>query len=246
MRYRLFSVFLSVLFLCGSLFASVQRWHRMETQDFVYDVSGQTVQIRAYTGTSDNVTIPDTIEDKTVTEILSRAFYENTQIRCVSLPCCLLRIGDYAFYGCEKLERITFPDSLVTIGSYAFSQCGEIVRITVPKEVDDIAEGAFSGLQALREAVISAHCRIGEAVFADCPVLQTVTFLGDVREIEKEAFFNDPMLRSVVLPKSVCAVGERAFGYVCGETIGTYTKAADFSIESQSIQVQRYAEENGF
>lgn len=246
MRYRVCSVFLSVLFLCGSLFVSVQRWQRLENRDFVYDVSGNTVQICAYTGTSENLTIPDTIEGKTVTDIMPRAFYENTQIRCVSLPCGLFRIGDYAFYGCEKLERITFPDSLVTIGSYAFSQCDEIVRITVPKQVDAIEEGAFSGMQALQEAVISAHCRIGEAVFADCPVLHTVSFLGNIREIEKEAFFNDPLLRSVVLPNSVRAVGERAFGYVCGEAIGTYAKAADFSLESQSIQVQRYAEENGF
>ena len=246
MRYRLYSIVLSAALVCGSLLLSLERWTAAELKGFSYVVSGNTVQICSYTGDAEIVSIPDTIDEKTVTEILPRAFYENPHIRSVELPFHLRRIGEYAFYNCAQLERITLPDSLVEIGQYAFSQCGMLSCVTIPKKVSVIREGAFSGMNSLQKAVIYANCRIGEAVFADCPVLQSVSFLGIIHEIEREAFFNDPMLKSVNLPASVSAIGERAFGYVCGQTIGTYTKAVNFVLLSESAQVHRYVEENGF
>ena len=65
--------------------------------DFTYLISGNNVVITGYEGDGGNITIPDRIENSSVTEIKASAFSGKTGITEVTLPSSLTTIGNYAF-----------------------------------------------------------------------------------------------------------------------------------------------------
>ena len=52
-------------------------------------------------------------------------------IKTISLPNSLIRIGDLAFNGCTSLTEITIPASVEQIGDYAFLGCESLTSINV-------------------------------------------------------------------------------------------------------------------
>lgn len=56
-------------------------------------VTGDTVVIYGYSGSSATVTIPTTIRGKTVSRISENAFRSNTTITSVFIPTCIMYIG---------------------------------------------------------------------------------------------------------------------------------------------------------
>ena len=66
-------------------------------------VTGDTVVIYGYSGSSASVTIPTTINGKTVSGISENAFRGNTTITSVFIPTCIEYIGSGAFVGCSNL-----------------------------------------------------------------------------------------------------------------------------------------------
>ncbi len=73
-----------------------------------------------------------------------------SQVKEVSLPRGLTRIGDYAFYSCTALTSINLPSSVKTIGEGAFEQCQSLVSLYLPKNVTLIDAYAFTGCTKLR------------------------------------------------------------------------------------------------
>ena len=66
-------------------------------------VTGDTVVIYGYSDSSASVTIPATINGKTVSGISENAFRNNTTITSVFIPTCIEYIGSGAFVGCSNL-----------------------------------------------------------------------------------------------------------------------------------------------
>ena len=92
-----------------------------------YKITGDEVAITSYDNeASGALTIPATIEGKTVTSI-----------------------GERAFYYCEGLTTITIPDSVTSIGKYAFSQCRSLTSVTIGAGVTSIGNGALYGCKSL-------------------------------------------------------------------------------------------------
>lgn len=66
-------------------------------------VTGDTIVICGYNGLSASVTIPTTINGKTVSGICENAFRNNSTITSVFIPACIERVGFGAFMGCSNL-----------------------------------------------------------------------------------------------------------------------------------------------
>lgn len=66
-------------------------------------VTGDIVVIYGYSGSSASITIPTTINGKTVSGISENAFRSNTTITSVFIPTCIEYIGSGAFVGCSNL-----------------------------------------------------------------------------------------------------------------------------------------------
>ena len=66
-------------------------------------VTGDTVVIYGYNGASATITLPTTINGKTVSGISESAFRGKTNITSIFIPTCVEFIGAYAFTGCSNL-----------------------------------------------------------------------------------------------------------------------------------------------
>ena len=78
------------------------------TADFVYeDITSDTVRLVKYNGTDSSVTVPETHDGKTVTEIGPDAFLNNTTLTDIDLPDTIKIIGARAFKGCTNLSSMT-------------------------------------------------------------------------------------------------------------------------------------------
>ena len=92
-------------------------------------------QSYAITGANSNIygdiTLPSTYNDKPITTIGERAFYECTSLTSVTFGenSQLTTIGESAFSGCDSLTSIVIPDSVTTIGSYAFEYCTGLTNV---------------------------------------------------------------------------------------------------------------------
>ena len=74
-----------------------------EGEPFQYENCGDHVEITAYAGSSEHVTIPHDINGLPVTAIADKAFYNMDFIESIDIQAELTTIGQFAFAGCSSL-----------------------------------------------------------------------------------------------------------------------------------------------
>lgn len=149
--------------------------------DFTYEESDGKLTITGYKGSAGELTIPSTIDAKTVVAIKDHAFHErsgsDTKGKClkkVTISEGIKTIGLLAFCGCDNLETVTFPESLTDMGAQSFLQCSKLKAITIPAGVTQIQNSAFQET-ALEEVIIPGTVtRISSAAFRLCSQLKRV------------------------------------------------------------------------
>ena len=194
--------------------------------------------------------------------IADYAFNHQDNIKTVSLPESVVRIGRSAFYSCSNLERIKMPESAVSVGRYAF---------TDTKLYDDEYNPDTDGVVYIDKTAytLKTHqffpdseiaVKEGTKSIADFAIvgknpytIDAVTIPDSVIWIGDHAMTENRGLKSITIPSSVTHIGYHAFGYygaskydivspeeeiykVEGFTIYGYTNSA----------AEKYAKENGF
>ena len=199
--------------------------------DYTYKVNADgTATIMDYTGSGGDITIPETLGGKSVTEI-SRMKRDSgsTTVTSITIPKSVKRIGDSAFntflalkkvafaagselesigkdafHWCKVLEEIELPSSVKTIGESAFEECESLGSITLPEGVSGIAQYTFEGCKNLTTVSIpSTAANIGYRAFRDCSQLEEIVIPEGVSSIETQAFLDCTRLSKVYLPKSL-------------------------------------------
>ena len=199
--------------------------------DYTYKVNADgTATIMDYTGSGGDITIPETLGGKSVTEI-SRMKRDSgsTTVTSITIPKSVKRIGDSAFntflalkkvafaagselesigkdafHWCKVLEEIELPSSVKTIGESAFEECESLGSITLPEGVSGIAQYTFEGCKNLTTVSIpSTAANIGYRAFRDCSQLEEIVIPEGVSSIENQAFLDCTRLSKVYLPKSL-------------------------------------------
>lgn len=105
--------------------------------DDTYEVSG-------YNGTAAELTIPSTHEDKNVTSIGEKAFYNADVLTSVTIPGSVTTIAKFAFEYCTNMTSVTMLDGVTTIGQAAFSHCTKLADVTIPESVKSVEVDAFT------------------------------------------------------------------------------------------------------
>ena len=105
--------------------------------------------LKAYKGTAETVTIPETV--KVIGDGESYIFGMGSSVKKVIIPDSVTAIADYAFGYATKLETVEFSKSgnLKTIGSGAFNIASAITSLEIPEGVTEIGTRAFVGTHAL-------------------------------------------------------------------------------------------------
>lgn len=156
-------------------------WLSSQTAEFV--TIGDNILLE-YNGSSETVTIPDTIK----------------------------QIGGYAFFGNDTMKKIVFPGTLVSIGNFAFDKCTALEEISFSEGLLSLGAYAFHWCTALREVELPDSLKIlGNSCFSDCKRLERAILKGEETAVPSMAFNGCLALREVVMPENIVSIGANAF-----------------------------------
>ncbi|MCM1271963.1 MAG: leucine-rich repeat domain-containing protein [Clostridium sp.] len=98
-----------------------------ESSVWVYsELDDGTVEIVEYHGRGPEVVIPEKIDGKTVSKILSDVF-GGANLVSIKIPSGVTTIDEYTVVNCDNLERIEIPESVKHIDRSAFYKCNKFV-----------------------------------------------------------------------------------------------------------------------
>lgn len=195
-----------------------------EDGTFYFDEGdGETAILTNYVGkatSGDHVVIPSVFNDRTVTVIGDRAFYNLAAIVEVTLPDTILEIGDYAFARCTELTEINIPDAVLTIGEGAFIECTGLTKVTLGKELETIGDKAFNGCTALASIDLPAGLEtIGTGAFAFCKSLPELVVPSSVLSVGEMAYTDCVGLESITFVSEGTRIADHAFEHADGTNL---------------------------
>ena len=193
--------------------ASKVFWGMNVTQNgFVYSLKNG--QSHNYIGDNKtNITIPQNIDEFTITSIGAKAFSNCPDLQSVSIPATIKSIDKTAFKGCNNIKTLTYDtDSL----GQSFAGCNSLETVIVGNNVTIITNGTFEDCSNMRSATVGTLVKtIGDRAFANCSELRELTIVSSVlSNIGKEAFRGCYKIKTATVPNSVSAIGKDAFHYV--------------------------------
>ena len=185
-------------------------------------------QVFAECSSLKEIYIPDNI-----TAIQKAAFYECTALGQVTGAKNVEMLGEMAFNGAKSLETYPFGDKVCSIGNSAFSGCSSFKIDKIPDSVTFMGTWAFgktaietiefgSGLTYINSYAFSYCSNLTKVTFpsniesikiyafSHCPKLKNVIFTEGLKTINEGAFTGS-IIKEAVIPKSVSAIGSRAF-----------------------------------
>ena len=189
-------------------------------------------EITKYSGTEEDIVIPDFYNQKPVTAIGDEAFKDCTFLKDIKIPpYCVTSIGKSAFSGCTSLTSITIPDRVTEIGSYAFENCNSLTSVTIPNSVTSIGISAFYKCNSLTSVTIgNSVTEIGSFAFVACTSLESVFYLGTIEQwcnisfaytnsnLSSNPLYNtaklyisETLVTDLVIPNTVTEIREGAF-----------------------------------
>lgn len=195
---------------------SVCYFHK-PSEGLFYEINddGETAKLTGKgTCTGTAVYVASAYEGKPVTEIEADVFKGCTDIKTVSLPDSLERIGTNAFRGCTRLSQIKLPFATTEIGEYAFASCVSLTKVHVSGPSIKIGAHAFDACVDLKSFNgFSGAKEIGDYAFYRCTALESLKITTTGATIGNSAFASCANLKDINL-KSVKAIGDQAF-YKC-------------------------------
>ena len=117
----------------------------VEYEDMIFAVSKENVDeliLISYNENEENLTIPETIDDKNVTAIMGNLFKVNKKIKNITLPDTVyyLETGTFAD---SSVETINIPKMLIIIPDYTFKNCTNLKSVAFHDKVIFVSKNAF-------------------------------------------------------------------------------------------------------
>lgn len=229
---------LMVLSLCvvGSVSAADDTLRTFYNVKYRLKEDGTATIVGCIDGVED-LEIPATVDEYSVTEIAKYAFKNNTTLRSVVIPEGVTTIGFEAFFKCTALRYVTLPDSLREIwrsaftGSAIYTEVGnwayDVLYIgnhlieardnkvsgtyTVKDGTVSIAYDAFEYNKGIEEVIFPQSLRaIGEGAFSSCENLKKAD-LPEGLEVLGRSAFDGASLESVTIPAGITEINDYVF-----------------------------------
>ena len=222
--------FLLTIALCALCFsACMNEMREFRSGDYRYTVENDEVTITQYTGNDAEVTVPGSIKGMPVVAIDSTAFHHCDNMRSVTIPDSVVRIGGLAFSKCYALEHVTLGRGIREIDFSPFSFCEKMIynkyengyyvgneenpylalvsmasedaeTVTIHPDTVVVCGSAMKGCSSLRELFVSdAVVSIGSFAFGYCSSLETLYIPESVESIGYMAFEHCDSLLNIVV-----------------------------------------------
>ena len=198
-------------------------WSYRILEDGTAEIFGDTP---AYHGNDENLIIPDTVDDITVTQLGEFSFVFCDCLRTVVISENVRYIGPAAFAACVNLTEIIVDQNngyFSSIGGVLYNADGTKLiaypagrtesTYTIPAGVESIGEGAFAYCFGLTDVSFPDGLKsIGGIAFANCESIQEIVLPDSVETVEFDAFYMCTSLTSAVLSENLTALPNSVFG----------------------------------
>lgn len=130
-------------------------------------------------------------------------FARNEQLKSVSLPNSITKLGKGSFNRCTSLTQINIPEGVKSLEQVCFYKCSALESIELPSTVTAIGPSAFQYCTGLTRVSIAADTppSLGASAFANCPALTGIYVPDDSVEAYKTAT-NWSAYANIILPLS--------------------------------------------
>lgn len=217
------------------------------------------VLITGYTGFNDKkVTIPSTINGKTVIGIWNEVFKNCTELQEVYFEEGCRYICNSVFEDCKNLKKVRLPKSLKEIGRKAFANCSSIIELAIPPNVDTIGDYAFWCCRGLNKIYLPNKLRyismsmLNDTAISEIEIPESVMHIGhsalsntnlkeivlhrNIKSIDSYAF-EIQSLEKVTIPTDVKIIASNVFGRIASNKIKVLCSAGS--------KAQFYARKHG-
>lgn len=141
---------------------------------------------------STSYTIPNTVSS------IEKYSFNSSNLSTITIPECVISIGNGAFGNCSKLNSIAVPNSVTSVGEYAFNLCTSLTSVTLSNALQEIKSSTFSGCKSLSSITLpDGVTKIGESAFSECQAIANISIPANITTIEDMAFFKCSSLRNV-------------------------------------------------
>lgn len=221
----------------------------------IFDGKDKKVAITEYKGEAENLKIPNYIEDIPVEIITKKAFNNCSTLKTVTLPLTLNKLCWLGFQGCENLHSIFIPNCIEYITEDAINFCNNVVIYCFAQK--EYTYGEYSYLNSYtRRPFICGYIKDGVTedgfryAISDDKTEKYVSITGyigtkkdieipdmiegyPVRILENMTFSNRDDLTSIIVPKTIKKVFNRAFPKTKKLTVYFLSDKKDFKRTNQ-------------
>ena len=138
--------------------------------DYTYALASdsESYVIMEYNGDEENIIIPSSYDNKTIS-----------------------RIGSFAFYGNNTIKTLQINDNIKTIGGLCFGDCKNLISVVFSSGGEcDIGHCAFRGCTKLENLDLTGCSKLRASCFAWCTGLKEVTCPKNVVYFGANIFYN--------------------------------------------------------
>ena len=147
------------------------------------------------------IDIPESVDGKIVVTIGAYAFKDRKNVREVTIPSKVKKIGNQAFSN-SGIKSITIPSNVNEVETFAFSQCSNLALVEIESLNAVYAKQVFLNCKALDEVIFLEEMtsKISEGMFQGCTKLAHITnpLPVGIPEVGDFAFYQT-MLSSITL-----------------------------------------------
>ena len=149
-------------------------------------------------------------------------------LKNVTLPESLKKIGSYAFYG-TAISEIDIPSNVTAIDNNAFANMKNLTSLTLPETVTSLGNNLMSG-SAVKDVTMKCDVTYTNYIFDECTSLETVTFENG--KFGYSVLYEAPNVKELTIGAGVSEIGAGAFCEMNAlETLvleeGTYTEISE-------------------
>lgn len=177
--------------------------------DFIYSYTESgDITIKKYMGNETTVTVPATIDGKTVVSLGAYSFsptnsYKNSytkekfsnpdsvNVESIILPDSITEIGADSFTNCENLKHINLPKNLKSIRHYAFRGCSSLESLELPHKISSIHNDAFNGAKIKNLTIVSEESFYAKSYMLRGSTIENLTIKAKSITIEANSIVNE-------------------------------------------------------
>ena len=123
----------------------------------------------------------------------------------------IIKIEENCFENYFQIKTITIPSSVKRIGKKAFSKCS-VEKVIFNEGLKELNDSLFEGCSSLKSITIpNSVTRIGKYCFYDCKSLSYIDIPTSVKIIEDNCFAKCISIERMIIPQSVTKIGCNIF-----------------------------------